>query len=95
MISDYLIGNFPRLLIALLAFFVFLKFISLFYHGVHENKAGIFFSSLGIMSKQTIKNTAIKPLKKYFKTSNAINKVFYLLVLVFSLFCGFVFMIRG
>jgi hypothetical protein len=95
MISDYLVGNFTRLLAVLLAFFVFLKFISLFYHGVHERKMAIFLGSLGIMSKQTIKNTAIKSLKKYFKASNTINKFFYVVILAFSLFCGFVFMIRG
>lgn len=95
MISAYLLSNYIYILSAILAFFVFIKFIILFYHGVSNSRVPVFFYSLAMMSRQTIRNTDSKSLKGYYRASNTINKLFYIVILLFSIFCGFVYMIKG
>lgn len=95
MISLYLLDNFLHIFLAVIAIFILTKLITLYYNGVHADRLLIFFQTLGMMSRQAIRNTDSKSLKSYYKASNQVNKVFYILILVFSIFCGFVFLIKG
>jgi len=95
MISAYLLSNYLFILIAILAFFIFIKVIILFYHGVSNERLPVFFQSLVLISRQAIRNTDSRSLKGYYKASNSINKVFYIVILLFSIFCGFVFLIKS
>lgn len=95
MISIYLIEHFLHILLAVIAFFIVLKFIVLLYNGVRADRVAVFLITLGIMSRQTIRNTDSKSLKSYYRASNAVNKFFYIILLSFCIFCGFVFLIKG
>lgn len=95
MISAYLIENFLHILLIVIAFFIIIKFIVLLYNGVRTDRFSIFLITLGLMSRQTIRNTDSKSLKSYYRVSNTVNKFFYIILLSFCIFCGFVFLIKG
>lgn len=70
----------PVLLIVLLGIFVLFKFMAIISSGLNRNYTQLFFVSLFPFSRQVIRNTFHEKLKKFYKKSNSLNNVFYLLI---------------
>ncbi len=67
----------PIMFIILVGLFAFLKLLFISIYGLREDPLGLYIDSFRIYSGQIIKNTFYKKLKKYYRTSNSINSVFY------------------
>lgn len=79
---NYYFEYIPIIIVGLAGVFACIKVIYIRLAGLRHNTSQIFLESFGIYSKQSIRNTFHKHLKNYYKSSNKINKLFYLLMLV-------------
>jgi hypothetical protein len=68
----------------LIVVFILIKINYIQRLSVRQSKTELFFNSLTIFSRQTIKNTFHDPVKKYYKLSNKINTWFYALLTVLA-----------
>ena len=73
-------GHFGLFLILLL--FVITKALYIARYGLWKHFSEIFFISLIPVSKQGLKNTFQEKTKKYYKKSNVINYVYYIVFLI-------------
>lgn len=90
MIRAHILQYAPIVFIILVGLFAFLKLVFINVYGLREDPLGLYIDSFRIYSSQAVKNTFYKKLKKYYKTSNSINAIFYsvfvLLWMVYFLF---------
>lgn len=90
MIRAHIIQYAPVIFIILVGLFAFLKLIFINIYGLREDPLGLYIDSFRMYSSQVVKNTFHNKLKKYYKTSNSVNAVFYatfvLLWMVYFLF---------
>jgi hypothetical protein len=80
MLYNYLGEYIPIAIIGIAGIFAFIKVVFIRIAGLRHNTSQIFVESFGIYSEQSIKNTFHKHLQSYYKHSNRINKLFYLLI---------------
>jgi len=90
MIRAHILEYAPIFFIIMVGLFAFLKLLFINIYGLREDPLGLYLDSFRIYSNQVIKNTFYSKLKKYYRTSNSLNSIFYaaftLLWLVFFLF---------
>jgi hypothetical protein len=79
MIKNYVIDFFDIVFISVLLVFVIVKIFVMMRMNVKVGVIDIFFSSLLIYDKQSVKNTFDEDLQRYYRVSNKINKGFYFL----------------
>lgn len=90
MIRAHILQYAPVVFIILVGLFAFLKLVFINVYGLREDPLGLYLDSFRIYSNQVIKNTFYSKLKKYYKTSNSTNAIFYaafvLLWMIYFLF---------
>ncbi len=77
MIRNLIVENGPYFLGFIVLCFILTKIYLLFSKGLGRNFTELFYLSLIPISKQGIKNTFQEKVKKYYKTSNKVNYIFY------------------
>lgn len=70
----------PILLIVVFSIFVLLKFMAIISSGLNRNHLQLFVVSLFPFSRQVIRNTFHEKLKVFYKKSNTLNSIFYLII---------------
>lgn len=70
----------PILLIVVFSIFVLLKFMAIISSGLNRNYVQLFFVSLFPFSRQVVRNTFHEKLKVFYKKSNTLNSIFYLII---------------
>ena len=68
----------------LIEVFVLIKINYIHRLELKQSKTKLFFNSLTIFSRQTIKNTFYDPVKNYYKFSNKVNTWFYTLLMALA-----------
>ncbi|HEY9178590.1 MAG TPA: hypothetical protein VIN07_12905 [Flavipsychrobacter sp.] len=81
MIRNLIIDVAPALILVLIALFAIVK-VSIISVSLHKNYFSLFFNSLLFFNRVTIRNTFHEKLKDYYKKSNKVNAVFYVLIAV-------------
>lgn len=81
MIRNLIIDIAPVLLLVIIALFAIVK-VSIISVSLNKNYFSLFFNSLLFFNRVTIRNTFHERLKAYYKKSNKINTLFYLLILI-------------
>lgn len=81
MIRDLILEIAPILIIAVILIFSFMK-ISIISVSLNKNYFELFFTSFLFFNKVTIKNTFHERLKRFYKRSNQLNKIFYSILAV-------------
>jgi len=71
----------PALILVLIALFAIVK-VSIISVSLHKNYFSLFFNSLLFFNRVTIRNTFHEKLKAYYKKSNKVNAIFYVLIVV-------------
>lgn len=71
----------PALILVLIALFAIVK-VSIISVSLHKNYFSLFFNSLMFFNRVTIRNTFHEKLKAYYKKSNKVNAIFYVLIVV-------------
>lgn len=71
----------PALILILIALFAIVK-VSIISVSLHKNYFSLFFNSLLFFNRVTIRNTFHEKLKEYYKKSNKVNAIFYVLIVV-------------
>ena len=81
MLYNFLVENIPLAIFCTIGIFAFVKLITV--KTTHlPDSTHLFVESFGLYSEQYIRNTFHKNLKKYYKSSNKINALFYLFLAV-------------
>jgi hypothetical protein len=81
MLRNIILSHALAITAGLITIFILIKINYIYRLELKQSKTGLFFNSLTIFSKQTIKNTFYDPVKKYYKFSNKVNTWFYALLL--------------
>lgn len=81
MIRNLIIEMAPALILVLIALFAIVK-VSIISVSLHKNYFSLFFNSLLFFNRVTIRNTFHEKLKAYYKKSNKVNAIFYVLIVV-------------
>jgi hypothetical protein len=81
MIRNLIIDIAPALIMVLIALFAIVK-VSIISVSLHKNYFSLFFNSLLFFNKVTIRNTFHEKLKAYYKKSNKVNAIFYVLIVI-------------
>jgi len=81
MIRNLIIDMAPILIIVMVAIFAIVK-VSIISVSLHKNYLSLFFNSLLFYNKVTIRNTFHEKLKDYYRKSNKVNTIFYLLIAI-------------
>lgn len=71
----------PALILVLIALFAIVK-VSIISVSLHKNYFSLFFNSLLFFNRVTIRNTFHEKLKEYYKKSNKVNAIFYVLIVI-------------
>lgn len=79
MLYNFFAEYIPSAIIFTLAIFVLVKLITVKTTGL-KGAGHLFVESFGLYSEQFIRNTFHKHLQKYYKHSNKINSMFYVLI---------------
>lgn len=81
MIRDLIIEISPAVIVILIIVFSIIK-VSIISVGLNKNYFSLFLNSFLIYNKVTIRNTFHEKLKEFYKRSNNINIVFYILIVL-------------
>ncbi|MBW7914850.1 MAG: hypothetical protein H3C54_14370 [Taibaiella sp.] len=81
MIRNLIIEMAPALILVLIALFAIVK-VSIISVSLHKNYFSLFFNSLLFFNRVTIRNTFHEKLKAYYKKSNKVNAIFYVLIVI-------------
>ena len=81
MIRNLIIEMAPALILVLIALFAIVK-VSIISVSLHKNYFSLFFNSLLFFNRVTIRNTFHEKLKEYYKKSNKVNAIFYVLIVI-------------
>lgn len=71
----------PAFILILIALFAIVK-VSIISVSLHKNYFSLFFNSLLFFNRVTIRNTFHEKLKTYYRKSNKVNTVFYVLIVL-------------
>lgn len=82
MFKEYIVEFTPILLAILFAVYAYFKFAAIISSGLNRNHIQLFLVSLFPFSKSVIRNTFHEKLKRYYKKSNKLNYVFYVLFFI-------------
>lgn len=81
MIRNLIIEMAPAIIMVLIALFAIVK-VSIISVSLNKNYFSLFFNSLLFFNRVTIRNTFHEKLKAYYKKSNKVNAIFYVLIVV-------------
>lgn len=81
MIRNLIIEIAPAIILVLIALFAIVK-VSIISVNLNKNYFSLFFNSLLFVNRVTIRNTFHEKLKDYYKKSNKVNAIFYVLIVI-------------
>lgn len=84
MFRNLIVEIFPFAIIGIISLYVTLKMFAMISAGVSANFMEVFLRSFLPYRREQIRNTFHEKLKKYFKISNKINTIFYIILLSFT-----------
>ncbi len=79
MIRDLIIEMSPALILVLIIVFSIVK-VSIISIGMNKNYFSLFLNSFWFYNRVTIRNTFHEKLKEFYRRSNKVNTVFYVLI---------------
>ncbi len=81
MIRNLIVEIAPAIILVLIALFAIVK-VSIISVNLNKNYFSLFFNSLLFVNRVTIRNTFHEKLKDYYKKSNKVNAIFYVLIAI-------------
>lgn len=80
MLRDFFVFYSKPIIAGLVVVFILLKCLLIYLYGIKSGRIRLFFLTLSILSKSVVDNTFYDDLQRYYRVSNTVNKLFYLVI---------------